>query len=276
MRPAANGLYIRRSHPLLQAFLCAVLAAALLAGCTATASHTVWGADFDDLGCRLSCGDADFPHDFTGKQVKGLSLNKSPTDAASCLAACCAEGPATCEVYQWVPTHTTCPHCGMPGCWLGKEGGQIVAGAAGIVSRGRGTAPPPPSPEPSPSPPPKPPSPKPTPSPSPPPGPPGAPYIVDDTPGMGLRWEGVGAIRYVPQKLRGGVQVVVFACGVHMVHVCLCRSAQLVAPVCSAGELCPLTACRWGREYGCFGLSSWCAPGCVCFLPVAEVQPPSF
>lgn len=93
-----------------------------------------------------------------------------------------------------------------PGCWLGATTGTNKHPTTGWAGRSMNPIPPsppspspsPPSPSPSPSPPrphPPPPSPPPPPPPSPPlpPSPPGV-YNVDDSQGLGLRWEGVGAI----------------------------------------------------------------------------------
>ena len=129
-------------------------------------SHTIWGADFDHDGNQLSsstCTDNDFPDDYAGKQVSGLQSNPSATNAASCQAACCAAGATSCQVYQWIPKKTAADSL-VPGCWMGKMGAVIGSGAD-IISRGR-PSPPPPS----------------------------GPYLIDDTQGLGMRWEGVGAI----------------------------------------------------------------------------------
>ena len=123
-------------------------------------SHKVWGEDYDQLGNRiLDAGGStcSFPIDFTGKQVGGLSAYNDAKDAQACEAACCSKSASDCEVFQWYPSQ-------QPGCWLGMIG-SVIGTNPGIVSGAR-KAPPAP----------------------------GGPYAVDDTPGMGLRWEGVGAI----------------------------------------------------------------------------------
>ena len=60
-------------------------------------------------------------------------------------------------------------------CWIGKYS-KPTKGSAGAnwVTRARGNIPPPPPPPP-------------------PPFPPGKAHVLDDTAGLGLRWEGVGA-----------------------------------------------------------------------------------
>eukprot|EP00947_MAST-08B_sp_MAST-8B-sp1_P005447 g5447.t1 len=130
-----------------------------------------------------SCTDANFPTDFTGKQVAGLTKHSGVANADACRAACCAQSVDSCEVFQWIDgsapiqvTTTTAAaaaaaaaahsHSLDPGCWLGKTG-PVIGTSSQIVSRGR----------------------------TPPPAPPqSTSYAVDDTKPLGLRWEGVGAI----------------------------------------------------------------------------------
>ena len=114
-----------------------------------TASHIIWGADYNDA----TCTDADFPINYNGKQIGGLSKYALATTSIACQQECCKQGLTKCEVFQWYP---------KTGCWLGKNG-NVISTDASIISRGRS-------------------------------GTPSGPYTVDDTPGLGLKWEGVGAI----------------------------------------------------------------------------------
>jgi len=82
----------------------------------------------------------------------------SAKNIAACAEACCSEGDS-CQVWQWSDDH---------GCWVGKAGSYEKGN---YQSRGR-NLPPPPTP----------------------PTPPGEPFELDDSVGLGLRWEGVGAI----------------------------------------------------------------------------------
>ena len=149
-----------------------------------------------------ACSNASFPHDLTGLQVMGLSAQHHANSAAECIAACvsrhfhhvsdprarvrppclrrlivssfrrcCAAGDG-CEVWEWAGTGN------MGGCWIGRYDKPSPAPRSGFLGGARANTPPPP----------------PRPPPPPPPRPPGAPYTIDSTNGLGLRWEGVGAI----------------------------------------------------------------------------------
>ena len=86
------------------------------------------------------------------------------------LRAACCQQPA-CQVYEW----TGKPQAGAA-CWIGKYAQpETGGGGEGYISRGRGNIPPPPPPPP-------------------PPFPPGKAHTLDDSGGLGLRWEGIGAI----------------------------------------------------------------------------------
>ena len=155
----------------------AALAAAAALAASASA-HQIWPvpADFalPDLSspptpAPPSCSAADFPHDLNGLKVNGLSAQPEITSVEACMAACCKQGPS-CQVYEW----TGKPQSGAA-CWIGKYAQPTRSGGQGYVSRGRGNIPPPPPPPP-------------------PPFPPGKPHVLDDTKGLGLRWEGIGAI----------------------------------------------------------------------------------
>jgi len=156
----------------------------LLGGALAVAAsgHEIWPvpADFalPDLsahellgvhGHTDACDDTAFPHDLNGLHVDGLQPQPAVKSVDDCRAACCTQGPS-CQVYQYTPT-------AMRGasCWVGKYSNPEPGTAHGYISRGRGSIPPPPPPPP-------------------PPFPPGKAHTLDDSSGLGLRWEGVGAI----------------------------------------------------------------------------------
>ena len=154
-----------------------VLAAALV---SVSAAHQIWPMPDDfqlpqlppDASDRpSSCTDADFPHDLNGLKVDGLQAHPTVKSADDCRAACCDAG-ASCQVFEWTPTRASGSNC-----WIGRyakpEPGSDPG--RGYISRARGNIPPPPPPPP-------------------PPFPPGQPHILDDSKGLGLRWEGIGAI----------------------------------------------------------------------------------
>lgn len=101
----------------------------------------------------------DFPIDLSGKQYLGLKHETSAQGIDACAQACCSEGDS-CELWQWASDE---------GCWIGKAGNYEKGSK--YQSRGR-NIPPPPTPPPSPK----------------------GPFELDDSAGLGLRWEGVGAI----------------------------------------------------------------------------------
>jgi len=156
-----------------------MLKALLLGGAlVATASgHQMWPVPDDfalpDLSAASppsgSCADSDFPHDLNGLHVDGLQPQPKVKSVADCRAACCAAG-VSCQVFQFTPTVQR-----GAACWIGKYSKPEQGTAHGYISRGRGSIPPPPPPPP-------------------PPFPPGKAHTLDDTSGLGLRWEGIGAI----------------------------------------------------------------------------------
>ena len=83
-----------------------------------------------------------------------------------------SEGTLSPFTLEWTPTRASGSNC-----WIGRyakpEPGSDPG--RGYISRARGNIPPPPPPPP-------------------PPFPPGQPHILDDSKGLGLRWEGIGAI----------------------------------------------------------------------------------
>ena len=131
-----------------------------------------------------ACDASSFPLNFTGIQAGNLHEASGATDPDSCRQACCTAG-ASCKLWQW-NAHTK--------CWIGDPRGKLQ-GHGDFISFGRGIPPfPGPTPPFVPTPPPAP-----TPAPVPTPPPTFAPepatgYLVDDSTGLGLRWEGVGAI----------------------------------------------------------------------------------
>lgn len=175
--PMARGL---RRPPLLLLLLAATLAA-LQAGLAQPAPAP-------------ACDSSAFPHDMAGLKVKGLSKavkHHCCSSEAQCRQMCCDAGPS-CEVYQYL-NRTDLPI--YQRCFIGAWSADAPTSVPGILSRGRGAAPPPtpPAPPPPPGPPHPPPAP-PTPKPPPPTPAPSGPYALDDSLGLGMRWEGVGAI----------------------------------------------------------------------------------
>ena len=107
-----------------------------------------------------ACSDSDFPIDLSGLQYLGLKPGPaSAVSVSACQQACCDQGPIECSIYQF-SEHPSLP----PKCWLGNSSRSIVDPAGKYQSRGRNI------PDPT------------------------APHPVDDTQGLGMRWEGVGAI----------------------------------------------------------------------------------
>eukprot|EP00039_Didymoeca_costata_P031305 m.34107 g.34107 ORF g.34107 m.34107 type:complete len:723 (+) comp8671_c0_seq2:162-2330(+) len=106
-----------------------------------------------------TCDNSTFPTDASGDQILGLDAVGSAKSFEDCQQACCQK--STCEVFQFEPPG------GRGGCWIGRWG--MRGPSTGWSGRGKAQPPPPP------------------------PAPPGL-YVIDDTPGLGLRWEGVGAI----------------------------------------------------------------------------------
>ena len=150
---------------------------------SSSAAHEIWplAADFklpelaDASEAQLHaapappCSVESFPHDLNGLKVNGLKAMPEVMSVENCMAACCAAGPS-CQVYEW----TGKPQSGAS-CWIGKYAPPSSSGGQGYISRARGNIPPPPPPPP-------------------PPFPPGKAHTLDDTKGLGLRWEGIGAI----------------------------------------------------------------------------------
>jgi hypothetical protein len=156
----------------------------LLALGASSAAHEIWplAADFKlpDLDASAAhlqhaappppCSVESFPHDLNGLKINGLKAYAGVKSVENCMATCCAAGPA-CQLYQW----TDKPRAGAS-CRFGRYSQPSTSGGQGIISRARGNLPPPP--------------------PLPPPVPPGKAHtqLLDDTKGLGLRWEGIGAI----------------------------------------------------------------------------------
>ena len=103
-----------------------------------------------------------FTQNYTGFQIGGLTQDTDPAaqSAAGCEKACC-RNPG-CQVWQYSPSTQ---------CWIGPYSTPVGTGK--YISFASASSPPAPRPA---------------------PPPPAGPYAVDDTPGLGMRWEGVGAI----------------------------------------------------------------------------------
>lgn len=106
-----------------------------------------------------------FPVNISNYQYFGLQQATGVSSADGCAQACCDQGDA-CKIWQWSvggdasPVHT---------CWIGDATSHQQQ--SGWQSFGRGIIPPPP-----------------------PPTPPQEPFTIDDSPGLGMRFEGIGAI----------------------------------------------------------------------------------
>ena len=118
------------------------------------------------VSAQGQCTNSSFEIDLDGKQIGGLTGVSSAKSLDACRQACCDKGPS-CEVYQWSNNPSK-----PPDCWIGKMAGSMGSGP--YSSRGR--------------------TPKPTPAPPTPVPPPTGTITLDDSAGLGLRWEGVGAI----------------------------------------------------------------------------------
>ena len=138
---------------------------AVFVSCAAAAPWAAVDAQYRN-GATCSAT-TDFPVDLTGWQYKGLKQEKDASDVPTCAQKCCDMGPA-CLIWQFSE---------HDGCWVGAKNTDPYADPDHkYQSRGRNMSPPAPTPPPTPMPEPK------------------GPYALDDTPGLGLRWEGVGAI----------------------------------------------------------------------------------
>jgi len=110
------------------------------------------------------CDNSTFPVNLNNVQVLNLQQAKGAGSVDDCLKACCAMDG--CTIWQFAAQGPAQP---LNSCWIGKSDGSQRHSQDGWISRGRGIPPPPPPP-------------------------PSGPYNIDDTHGLGLRWEGVGAI----------------------------------------------------------------------------------
>jgi hypothetical protein len=142
-------------------------------------SHLIWPVA-EDFASQLpelqvperagrNCIIDDFPHDLADLKVNGLKPQPHIKSVDDCRAACCKQGD-TCQVYEWTgdPSYKAA-------CWTGRYT-QSTSGP-GYISRARGSITPPPAPPP-----------------APPAFPSGEAHVLGDSKGLGLRWEGVGAV----------------------------------------------------------------------------------
>eukprot|EP01052_Picozoa_sp_SAG31_P012272 SAG31_NODE_714_length_12645_cov_15.347760_5_plen_581_part_00 len=142
-------------------------------------SHLIWpvakdfASQLPDLQVSQregrNCSIDDFPHDLAGLKVNGLKPQPRIKSVDDCRAACCKQGNV-CQVYEWTGDFSY-----KAACWTGQYT-QPTAGH-GYISRARGSITPPPAPPP-----------------APPAFPAGEAHVLDDSKGLGLRWEGIGAI----------------------------------------------------------------------------------
>eukprot|EP00036_Acanthoecidae_sp_10tr_P021481 CAMPEP_0206318684 /NCGR_PEP_ID=MMETSP0106_2-20121207/17335_1 /ASSEMBLY_ACC=CAM_ASM_000206 /TAXON_ID=81532 /ORGANISM="Acanthoeca-like sp., Strain 10tr" /LENGTH=746 /DNA_ID=CAMNT_0053750429 /DNA_START=12 /DNA_END=2252 /DNA_ORIENTATION=+ len=110
------------------------------------------------------CAGGDFKYNASGYQYMGLTSVPSATSADACATHCCND--KKCNTWQFCGGSA----CGGEGggCWAGDgKAGDKAPQWTGMSTRA---------------------------GPPPPPPPPQGPYTVDATPGLGMRWEGVGAI----------------------------------------------------------------------------------
>ena len=143
----------------LLAYFGVLVAPALVTATTQDDSHTT---------TNDQCDASNFPVNVSNIQAMNLQEAAGAHSATECVQACCAS--QGCVVWQFSVGGAASP---LHSCWIGKHvryGGFQQGWLGGAVAG----------------------SPKP---PTPPPPPPAGPYPVDDRPaGLGLRWEGVGAI----------------------------------------------------------------------------------
>lgn len=111
----------------------------------------------------FACDASSFPVKLDGIQYLGLH-QANANSSAECVKACCDMGDS-CKIWQWAdkspahPVHT---------CWIGSSSSASPQG--GWVSQGRNIVVPTPSP------------------------PPHGPFTIDDSDGLGMHFEGIGAI----------------------------------------------------------------------------------
>jgi len=111
----------------------------------------------------FACDSSSFPIKLDGIQYMGLH-QANATSAAECIKACCDAGD-TCKIWQWAdhsPAHPT------HSCWIGSSNSGNKQD--GWTSQGRDITPPTPAPTPK------------------------GPFKVDDSDGLGMHFEGIGAI----------------------------------------------------------------------------------
>jgi|EP01047_Picozoa_sp_COSAG01_P031771 hypothetical protein len=111
------------------------------------------------------CTDEHFPLSLNGTQVRHLNAVPTALSAPQCRNHCCSLGPQACTLYQWISGDKV-------QCWVGLWDPETFKNGR-CVSRARnGTVPPP----------------------APPPPPLETQYTLTTAGGMGLRFDGIGAI----------------------------------------------------------------------------------
>ena len=122
-----------------------------------------------------SCTNADFPQDLAGVQVKWLTAQHAASSLALCRQYCCSQ--SSCQLWQWAPGTKWNPGLSPP-CWTGSYDPESPPPEKhlGIVSRARNST---------------------VPLPRPPPPPPprlNSSVTLSTEGGLGLRFDGIGAI----------------------------------------------------------------------------------
>ena len=121
-----------------------------------------------------ACTDDAFPQDLDGFQIKWLTPQPAASSLALCRQSCCSQ--SSCQLWQWAPGTKWNPGLSPP-CWTGRYDSEAPPPVKrlGIVSRARnGTVP--------------------LPRPPPPPPPLNSSVTLSTEGGLGLRFDGIGAI----------------------------------------------------------------------------------
>jgi len=111
----------------------------------------------------LACNASSFPIKLDNLQYMGLH-EADATSADECVKACCDMGDS-CSIWQWADHSPASP---VHSCWIGSSTNRNPGN--GWVSQGRNIIAPTPSPTPK------------------------GPFLVDDSNGLGMHFEGIGAI----------------------------------------------------------------------------------